>query len=162
MTQSAPVIGLTLDHEPAGGWSQYPWYAIRENYCAAVIRAGGLAVALPHAPEQAEGCADLLDGLVVTGGAFDVDPALFGAETRHATVGLKARRTAFELALTRAVLARDKPLLGICGGEQLINVALGVQRHPELEIDPGDRALFRAFVAACRGEEIAGAARAVR
>ena len=49
MTQ--PVIGLTLDHEPPGGYSQFPWYAIRENYCNAVWRAGGLPILLPHDPD---------------------------------------------------------------------------------------------------------------
>ena len=77
-----PVIGLTLDHEPPGGYSQFPWYAIRENYCNAVRRAGGLPILLPHDPDAAAAYLDRIDGLVVTGGGFDVDPALFGAATR--------------------------------------------------------------------------------
>ncbi|HSR70829.1 MAG TPA: gamma-glutamyl-gamma-aminobutyrate hydrolase family protein [Kiloniellales bacterium] len=121
-----PVIGLTLDREGPGGYSRsQPWYALRENYCAAVARAGGLPVLLPHEPDLAESYLDGLDGVVVTGGAFDVDPARFGAATRHASVTTKDRRTEFELRLARGALARDLPLLGICGGEQLINVALG-------------------------------------
>ena len=129
-----PVIGLTLDAEPPGGYSQLPWYAIRENYCAAVARAGGLPVLLPHEVEQADAYLGAIDGLIVTGGAFDVDPAIFGAETRHATVRTKDRRTQFELAVTRRALAVDKPVLGICGGEQLLNVALGgslIQHIPD-------------------------------
>ncbi len=129
-----PVIGLTLDSEEPGGYSKLPWYAIRENYCAAVSRAGGLPVLLPHEPDQAGAYLDGIDGLVVTGGAFDVDPALFGANRRHASVTTKDRRTAFELAATRAALDRDLPLLGICGGQQLINVALGgslIQHIPD-------------------------------
>jgi putative glutamine amidotransferase len=120
-----PVIGLTLDHEPEGGYSKFPWYAIRENYCAAVRRAGGLPILLPHEPDLAAAYLDAIDGLVVTGGGFDVDPALFGAETRHPSVKTKDRRTAFELAATQGALARDMPVLGICGGQQLLNVALG-------------------------------------
>lgn len=120
-----PVIGLTLDHEPSGGWSKYPWYAIRENYCNAVRRAGGLPMLLPHEPDAASLYLDRLQGLVVTGGGFDVDPALWGAATRHPSVTTKDRRTAFELAATRGALARDMPVLGICGGQQLLNVALG-------------------------------------
>jgi putative glutamine amidotransferase len=129
-----PVIALTLDYEQPGGYSKLPWYALRENYCSAVVRAGGLPILLPHEPEQVAAYLDRLDGLVVTGGAFDVDPALFGAATRHAAVTTKDRRTQFELAITRAALAADKPVLGICGGQQLLNVALGgtlVQHLPD-------------------------------
>jgi putative glutamine amidotransferase len=129
-----PVIGLTLDYEQGGGFSNLPWYAIRENYCGAVARAGGLPVLLPHEPDEAGAYLDAIDGLVVTGGAFDVDPALFGAGSRHSTVTTKDRRTEFELGVTRGALARDMPLLGICGGQQLLNVALGgtlVQHIPD-------------------------------
>jgi putative glutamine amidotransferase len=131
---SRPKIGLTLDAEPPGGYSKLPWYALRENYCAAVEQAGGLPLLLPHEPDRAGDYLDLLDGIVVTGGAFDIDPALFGADSRHQTVTTKDRRTQFELALTRSAIARDLPVLGICGGQQLLNVALGgtlVQHIPD-------------------------------
>ncbi len=129
-----PRIGLTLDAEPPGGYSRLPWYALRENYFGAIVAAGGLPIALPHEPELAGAYLDLLDGLVVTGGAFDLDPSLYGATERHATVTTKDRRTAFELAITRAAVDRDVPLLGICGGQQLLNVALGgtlIQHIPD-------------------------------
>jgi putative glutamine amidotransferase len=128
------IIGLTLDSEPPGGYSKFPWYALRQNYCAAVVRAGGLPILLPHEPDLVQSYLDLIDGLIVTGGAFDVDPALFGATTRHASVTTKDRRTAFELAVTRGVLAADRPMLGICGGQQLLNVVLGgtlIQHIPD-------------------------------
>ena len=129
-----PLIGLTLDSEPAGGYSALPWYALRENYCAAVARAGGLAVLLPHEPGRADAYIDRLDGLIVTGGAFDVDPALYGADGRHASVTTKDRRTAFEKAAAERALDRDMPVLGICGGQQLLNVVLGgtlIQHIPD-------------------------------
>ncbi len=129
-----PAIGLTLDAEPAGGYSKLPWYALRQNYCDVVTRAGGLPVLLPHEPEQAEAYLDRLDGLLVTGGAFDVDPALFGAAARHPSVRTKDRRTAFELAIVTGGLARDMVVLGICGGQQLLNVVLGgtlIQHIPD-------------------------------
>jgi putative glutamine amidotransferase len=130
-----PVIGLTLDSEPPGGYSKtHPWYALRENYCTAVVAAGGLPILLPHEPERAADYLALINGLIVTGGAFDVDPALFGAATKHASVTTKDRRTQFEFAITQGALKADKPVLGICGGQQLLNVVLGgtlIQHIPD-------------------------------
>ncbi len=129
-----PVIGITLDAEEPGGYSKLPWYALRRNYAASVVSAGGLPVMLPHETMLAESYLDRIDALVVTGGAFDIDPALFGATTRHPSVTLKAERTAFELAVTRGALERDMPVLGICGGQQLLHVVLGgtlIQHIPD-------------------------------
>lgn len=129
-----PLIGITLDSEPAGGYSKFPWYAVRENYCNAVAAAGGLPLPLPHEPELAEEYLARIDGLVITGGAFDVDPALFGDSSRHETVVTKDRRTSFEFAVTQGAITRDIPLLGICGGQQLLNVVLGgtlIQHIPD-------------------------------
>lgn len=134
MPGSRPLVGLTLDCEEAGGYSRFPWYALRQNYAAWITDAGGLPAALPHEPELVGAFLDRIDALVVTGGDFDVDPALFGAAERHASVSTKDRRTAFELAAVRGALDRDMPVLGVCGGEQLLNVALGgtlVQHIPD-------------------------------
>jgi len=139
MSQDAPLIGITADsEEPKAGarsdYSKYPWYAIRGNYCSAVREAGGVPLVLPHEASLIEEYAGLLDGLLVSGGAFDVDPALFGEASRHSTVVLKEDRTVFELGITRAMLKADKPILGICGGQQLLAVALGgslIQHIPD-------------------------------
>lgn len=131
---SRPIIGITLDSEEPGGYSKFPWYAVRENYCSAIADAGGLPVPLPHEPDLAENYLENIDGLVITGGAFDVDPAIFGDSTRHDTVVTKDRRTAFEIAVTRGAIDRDMPVLGICGGQQLLNVVLGgtlIQHIPD-------------------------------
>ncbi len=129
-----PIIGVTLDSEQPGGYSKYPWYAVRQNYADAIIAAGGLPVALPHDAALAAQYLDMIDALVVTGGAFDVDPSLYGEGEVHATVTLKEDRTAAELALTSGALARNMPILGICGGQQLLAVALGgtlIQHIPD-------------------------------
>jgi len=133
-----PVIGVTLDSEQPGGYSKYPWYALRRNYLDAVAAAGGLPVAVPHDAVLAGDYLDHLDALVVTGGAFDVDPSLYGDAGRRATVTLKQNRTEAELALTVGALGRNMPVLGICGGQQLLAVALGgtlIQHIPDVVAD---------------------------
>ncbi len=130
-----PQIGITLDIEEKTGPAA-PRYLLRSGYARAIEAAGGLAYGLPHVAAEAETYADRLDGLVITGGAFDIDPALFGAEERHASIRTKAERTRFEMAIAKAMLARNKPILGICGGEQLLNVIFGgtLIQHIEDEI----------------------------
>jgi putative glutamine amidotransferase len=129
-----PLIGLTMDAEDAGGYSKFPWYALRRNYCGSVVNAGGVPLALANEASLVEAYLDTIDGLIVTGGAFDVDPALFGASDIHEKVDLKPDRTDFEMAITKGALARDMPVLGICGGQQLLHVVLGgklIQHIPD-------------------------------
>jgi putative glutamine amidotransferase len=129
-----PLIGITLDYETNGGYSKLPWYALRENYCGAVSRFGGLPIPLPHEVAQVEAYLDLIDGLIITGGAFDVSPEYYGESAKHEKTSTKDRRTQFEFAITKGALAKKIPLLGICGGEQLLNVVLGgtlIQHIPD-------------------------------
>ncbi len=129
-----PVIGFSLDFETVPTYSKKPWYAIRENYMRSVAEHGAIPIALPHEPELAEHYLNLIDGLVITGGAFDVDPKLYGAQDVHKTVTTKERRTQFEWAITKGAIAAKKPVLGICGGQQLLNVVLGgtlIQHIPD-------------------------------
>lgn len=132
--RTLPVIGVTLDYETSGGYSKLPWYALRENYLEALSAQGALPIALPHEAALAEDYCDRIDGLVITGGAFDVSPELYGSSSVHETVTTKAKRTAFEFAITRIAVERNIPILGICGGEQLLNVVLGgtlIQHIPD-------------------------------
>lgn len=129
----APLIGLTLDIEPGGpkAFSRLPYHALRQNYFSAITAAGGLPVGLPHEPVLAAALIGRLDGLVVTGGAFDPDPALYG-ETLHPMTTLKPGRTDAELAYLHAARAAHLPILGICGGMQLMAIAWGGALHQHL------------------------------
>lgn len=131
----APVIGITMDHETNNTYSKYPWYALRENYAGSVAEMGGIPLALPHQPELVEQYLGLIDGLIITGGAFDVPPAMYGADLLSDTVVIKDTRTRFETAITLGAIKQNMPILGICGGQQLLNVVLGgtlIQHIPDV------------------------------
>ena len=139
MTASIPTIGFTLDYEEAGGYSKYPWYAIRDNYCGSVARHGGAPIALPHEVAYVEQYLDMLQGLIITGGNFDVPPSMYGDHSVHTKVTTKPRRSEFEWAITKGAVARGMPILGICGGQQLLNVILGgtlIQHIPDTITNP--------------------------
>jgi putative glutamine amidotransferase len=123
-----PVIGMctALEQTRWSVWDQ-PAMLLARNYVDAVQRAGGLALMLPPDAQLTKDPAEafeLIDGLLLAGGA-DIDPGAYGQAPGSQTVGTVPERDAFEIALTRAAIERDVPLLGICRGMQLINVALG-------------------------------------
>jgi putative glutamine amidotransferase len=124
-----PVIGITAAIENASwaAWEQVEGNVSQRTYSLRVAGAGGLPLVLPadEATAKSPGqLLDLLDGLVLSGGA-DVDPATYGAERGPRSTGYRAERDRFELGLARAAIARELPVLGICRGMQLLNVALG-------------------------------------
>ncbi len=122
-----PLIGISTYAEPDVRWGVWQLDAalLPAGYPRLVQRAGGLAVMLPpDAPEHAQAAVARLDGLVVAGGP-DVEPVRYGAEPDPRTGPPARARDAWELALIRAALDRRVPLLGICRGMQLLNVALG-------------------------------------
>jgi putative glutamine amidotransferase len=135
-----PVIGLCTALERAR-WSVWDLQAVLlpRSYVDAVQHAGGIALMLPPDPaavEEPDMLLDLLDALVLAGGA-DVDPASYGAEPHAATIGTVPERDAFELALARRAIERDMPFLGICRGMQVMNVARGGTLTQHLPDDYG-------------------------
>jgi putative glutamine amidotransferase len=125
---SRPVIGICAGIEQArwGVWDSEALLTPR-GYVDAVQRAGGMALLLApdvQLEEDPDEVLDLLDGLILAGGC-DIDPSFYGAEAHPATRDTVPERDAFEIVLARRALERDLPLLGICRGMQLMNVARG-------------------------------------
>jgi putative glutamine amidotransferase len=132
-----PVIGIctALEHARWTVWEREA-FLISRAYVDAVQAAGGLAFMIPPDAATAsdtDAVLDALDALVLAGGA-DVDPGVYGASRHRCTTGTRPERDAAEIPLARRAVERDMPLLGICRGMQLLNVALGgtlVQHLPE-------------------------------
>ncbi|MGV9425543.1 gamma-glutamyl-gamma-aminobutyrate hydrolase family protein [Streptomyces sp. NPDC003656] len=127
MTGQPPLIGVSTYLEGAARWGvwELPAALLPAAYPRLVQRAGGIAALLPpDAPERAAAAVARLDGLVIAGGP-DVDPARYGAERSPRTGPPAPDRDVWELALIEAALEARVPLLGICRGMQLLNVALG-------------------------------------
>ena len=127
-----PRIGLTLDLDE--GRREY---RLARAYADAVLRAGGLPIPIPYGDEGAGAFLALCEGLVVTGGAFDIPPERYGEERRPACGPVKTERTACEWALCEAALAGRIPFLGICGGMQLLNVVRGGSLFQDIIQDTG-------------------------
>jgi putative glutamine amidotransferase len=130
-----PVVGITTYVVPAK-WSSWDQEAalVPADYVRAIERAGGRALLVPPAADGIDETLDAVDGLVFSGGA-DLDPGLYGQEAHAETSGVEEARDRAELALLEAALARDMPVLAICRGSQILNVARGgdlVQHLPEV------------------------------
>jgi len=137
-----PRIGLTTYIEDArwGVWDR-PAALLPHSYVAAVLAAGGLPVLLPPASSEdggrsARSALAAVDALILTGGG-DVSPASYGAAPHPATGGVSPDRDAWEIALLTAALARDLPVLAICRGAQVMNVARGGTLHQHVPDEVG-------------------------
>jgi putative glutamine amidotransferase len=130
-----PIIGIScsrIDHEGTLRFS------VPVAYVERVVEAGGRPLVLPTVePGEARAWLDVVDGVLLSGGD-DVDPALYGEERRPEVEGIDRARDEFEIALARAADAERTPLLGICRGVQVMNVAYEgslVQHHDGHRID---------------------------
>ena len=119
-----PIIGITLDFENHGGYSKFPSYAIRENYLTCLHQFRAIPFPIFHENSLNSYFIDALDGLVITGGNFDIDPQLY-SECSNGSRIIKNKRTKFEIDIFNKFIETSKPILGICGGEQLMNIACG-------------------------------------
>jgi putative glutamine amidotransferase len=132
---SKPVIGITAYLTPAryGVWEEET-ALIPAAYVRAIEAAGGRALLVPPSTDGVEETLDRLDGLIFSGGP-DLDPELYGQDAHPETDGIVPQRDQAEIALLKAALARDMPVLAVCRGSQVLNVALGgdlVQHLPEV------------------------------
>jgi len=130
-----PLIGITTYITPArfGVWEEET-ALVPAAYVRAIELAGGRPLLVPPSLDAIEETLDRLDGLVFSGGS-DLDPELYGQESHPETNGIVQERDHAEIALLRAALERDMPVLAICRGSQVLNVALGgdlVQHLPEV------------------------------
>ncbi len=142
-----PLIGITTYVEPAS-WGSWHLEAalVPYDYVRAVERAGGRAVLVPPDEDGVE-VLDVLDGLVFSGGN-DLEPASYGAEAHPTTNGTNPARDRGELALLEAALERDLPVLAICRGFEVLNVARGgdlVQHLPDVVGHEEHRAILGEF-----------------
>jgi putative glutamine amidotransferase len=146
-----PNIGVTCNVEVVryGIWTE-PAAMVPLTYVRAIARAGARPLLLAPTPADLEDpgpLLDLLDGVLITGGA-DVDPASYHAEPHPQTDPASEERDAFELQLVRAAGERDLPCLGVCRGMQIVNVAYGgaLEQHLpdrlEHDIHRGDEGAF--------------------
>jgi putative glutamine amidotransferase len=131
-----PIVGITsyAPEEVRWGVWELPAALIPLVYVEAIERAGGRALIVPPSEDGVEETLDALDGLLLSGGE-DIDPAHYGAEPHAATAGVRSDRDRAELALLHVALERDMPVLAVCRGSQVLNVARGgdlVQHLPDL------------------------------
>lgn len=128
-----PVIGISTDFTAGSERSrpdilqEEPTQFLRYRYVRIVADLGGLPVALPLLDETRliNHLVDRIDGLLLTGSGPDLDPRLYGQWKRYSFSQVRPERAKFEILIARAMLRANKPIFGICGGLQLLNVAMG-------------------------------------
>lgn len=124
-----PVIGITADlaDDKSANAPGESTFFLPRRYARALAEAGAVAVILPPTARQAEirTALSVVDGLVISGGNFDIHPSYYGEKPIREMGVVKTIRTEFELDIADTALRKDLPVLGLCGGEQALNVVLG-------------------------------------
>ncbi|MFY9590176.1 gamma-glutamyl-gamma-aminobutyrate hydrolase family protein [Rickettsia endosymbiont of Halotydeus destructor] len=129
MTQKKPIIGITPDlanNCEKYTYAAFPWYALRKNYTDAIIRAGGVPLLLPYQDSTIiNDLMTIIDGIVIPGGDEDIHPKFYEPEYADEIVVANDERDEFEMLVLKKSLEKNIPILGICRGMQLLNVAFG-------------------------------------
>lgn len=120
-----PLIGIVLNDGGKGGYSDYPWYALRQNYGKVIEENGAIPVYIGFHTLLVEDYLNVLDGLVLTGGDFPTPPEAFTTGIKDKIDSKHYPRTAFELTLIQKAYDRDMPVMAICGGMQDMVAAMG-------------------------------------
>ncbi|MGN6380953.1 MAG: gamma-glutamyl-gamma-aminobutyrate hydrolase family protein [Gaiellales bacterium] len=168
MPRNRPLIGISAYEVPAdfSHWREVPSVLVPAGYPASIVRAGGWPVLLPPTDLDPAEVLDAVDGLVLVGGA-DINPSLYGQQPHPEALAFSDIRDRAEMALLEGALERDMPVLGICRGMQLLNIAAGGDLHqhiaeliPDLETHraaPGNWARHEVdIVPGCRLGELLG------
>jgi len=127
-------IGVTCDFETIvdSRGAPAPRYILGEAYTTSILNAGAFPLMLPHGDlKLVPEILDKIDGLVISGGDFDVPPSYYGAAPKPGLGKLQPQRSDVERALIEGCLKKGTPLLGICGGMQLLNVVCGGTLHQD-------------------------------
>jgi len=135
MKSPARLIGITSDISVADqAANPESFYFLAQRYVNAIVSAGAIPLILPPTPSSIaiRRLLARIDGLVLSGGNFDIHPKYYGEKPIGALGSIKAERSAFELEITASALKRDLPVLGICGGAQAINVVLGGSLYQDI------------------------------
>ncbi len=120
-----PLIGILLNDGGQGGYSEYPWYALRQNYSEVIAQSGGIPVFIGHDVEAIEDYLKVLDGVVLSGGDFVTPPQAYTVGLDKDYLPKRHTREHIEFALIKKGYDANLPVLGICAGMQQMNIALG-------------------------------------